>query len=263
MSLTDALPADLAPFTGWQRRLTAALAAWAAAAVTLGLSAAGVSDASAQSQPARGSGIYSCTDLTGKRWTSDRPIPACHGLEQRVLNADGSVKAVVAPPMTADERAEREQADRAAAAARAAQQEAVRRDRNLLLRFRDEAAHRNARVAALDDVRKAVQLSERRIEVLSAERKPLMDETEFYVGRALPARLRQQIDANDATIAAQRSLMDNQRAEIVRINAMYDIELQRLKRLWAGAAPGSLGPMPTVGPVMTDLGSTTGDTATR
>jgi len=29
----------------------------------------------------------------------------------------------------------------------------------------------------------------------------------------------------------------------VRINRLYDAELDRLRRLWAGAPPGSLGPM--------------------
>ena len=31
---------------------------------------------------------------------------------------------------------------------------------------------------------------------------------------------------------------------MVRINALYDVELARLKKLWSGAPPGSLGPMP-------------------
>jgi hypothetical protein len=42
-------------------------------------------------------------------------------------------------------------------------------------------------------------------------------------------------------MAAQRSVAQNQRAELDRINRLYDIELDRLKQLWAGAPPGSLG----------------------
>jgi hypothetical protein len=30
----------------------------------------------------------------------------------------------------------------------------------------------------------------------------------------------------------------------VRINRLFDAELERLRRLWAGAPPGSLGPLP-------------------
>jgi hypothetical protein len=192
--------------------------------------------------------IYSCVDANGNKLTSDRPIPACNNREQRVLNADGSVRKIVPPTPTADERAEMEAAERRAAIERAAQQDAVRRDRNLLNRFPDEATHQRAREAALDDVRKAVRNSEERLKLLAAERKPLLDEAEFYVDRELPAKLRQALDGNDASVEAQRTLVVNQQAEIVRINRLYDVELERLKRLWAGALPGSMGSLPVVPP---------------
>jgi hypothetical protein len=192
--------------------------------------------------------IYSCVDANGNKLTSDRPIPACNNREQRVLNADGSVRKIVPPTPTADERAEMEAAERRAAIERAAQQDAVRRDRNLLNRFPDEATHQRAREAALDDVRKAVRNSEERLKLLAAERKPLLDEAEFYVDRELPAKLRQALDGNDASVEAQRTLVVNQQAEMVRINKLYDVELERLKRLWAGALPGSMGSLPVVPP---------------
>ena len=88
--------------------------------------------------------IYSCTNASGKTLTSDRPIAECANRDQRVLNADGSVRMVVPPTPTADERAEAEAADRRAAAERAAQQDAIRRDRNLVTRFPNEPAHRRA-----------------------------------------------------------------------------------------------------------------------
>ena len=50
--------------------------------------------------------IYSCVDASGKRLTSDRPIAECSNREQRLLNADGSVRRIVTPDLTADERAE-------------------------------------------------------------------------------------------------------------------------------------------------------------
>ena len=185
--------------------------------------------------------IYSCVDASGKRLTSDRPIPECNSRDQRILNPDGSVRSVVPPTPTADERAEREARERQVAAARSEQQDAVRRDRNLITRFPNEAAHAKARSAALDDVRKAVLASEKRMRLLAAERKPLLDDTEFYVGKPLPARLRQQLDANDATTDAQRSLIQDQQTELVRINALFDAELARLRQLWAGAPAGSMG----------------------
>jgi Domain of unknown function (DUF4124) len=188
--------------------------------------------------------IYSCVDANGKRLTSDRPIPECTAREQRVLNADGSVKAVVPPTPTADERAEIEARQRDAIAEQAARLDALRRDRNLMVRFPNEAVHRKAREAALGDMRKAVKSSEARMALLASERKPLLDESEFYVGKPLPSKLKQQLDANDAAVEAQRELVQDQQAEMVRINALYDAELERLKKLWGGARPGSLGAAP-------------------
>lgn len=187
--------------------------------------------------------IYSCVDANNKRLTSDRPIPECTAREQRMLNADGSTKKVVPPTMTADERVEAEARERERAARRAAEVDAVRRDRNLRMRYPNEAAHQKARIAALDDFKRTLQLSEKRLEALAMEKKPLLEEAEFYVGRSMPTRLKQQLDGIDAAAEAQRALIQNQQAETQRINATFDVELARLRKLWAGAPPGSLGPM--------------------
>lgn len=195
----------------------------------------------AQPKPGAAVGaIYSCITPDGRRLTSDRLIAECNNREQRILNADGSLRAIVPPAMSPEERAAYEAKERKAALERAALQDSVRRDRNLMQRYRDAAAHQRARDTALDDVTKAMQLSEKRVQELAAERKPMQDETEFYKGKPLPAKLKQALDANEVTAEAQRVLIENQRAELVRINKLYDAELARLKKLWAGAPAGSL-----------------------
>ncbi|MFT3818354.1 MAG: hypothetical protein QM750_12090 [Rubrivivax sp.] len=189
--------------------------------------------------------IYSCTDDQGRRLTSDRPIAACSAKEQQILNRDGSVRGVHPPTLTADERAAIEARERKANAERMAQIEATRRDKNLLNRYPNEAAHRKAREAALDTVRLAVKATDDRLKELEAERKPLLNEAEFYKGKRLPAKLRAQMEANDTAVEAQREAAATQQAELERVNRIYDIELARLQKLWAGAAPGSMGPLPT------------------
>ena len=184
--------------------------------------------------------IYACTDANGKHITSDRPIAECVGREQRVLNADGSTRQVVRPIMTADEQAVQEAAERARALRAAADADAVRSDRNLRARYPNEAAHQRARAAALDDLKRTLQLSQFRLDELAVERKPLQEEAEFYTGRQMPTALKQQLDANDAAVEAQRVLMVNQQAESARINATFDAELVRLRAMWAGGRPGAL-----------------------
>lgn len=187
-------------------------------------------------------GIYTCTDAKGRRLTSDRPIIECLDREQRVMNKDGSTRSVLPPSLTADERAELEAKERRKAQERLAQQDAVRRDRMLLTRYPTEDEHRRAREAALDDVRKAVENSQKRIFELEKERKPLLEEAEFYKGKPLPAKLRQSIEFVDVAVDAHKTLIANQQAEIQRINYIFDQELERLRRLWAGATPGTLPP---------------------
>ena len=191
--------------------------------------------------PTAWAGIYTCIDSKGRRLTADRPIPECTGKEQQVLNQDGSVRTVVPPTLTAEERLAMEARDRAAAETRLAHVDAVRRDRNLMARYPNEAAHQRARESALDTVRLAIKSTEVRLRDLAQQRKPLQSEAEFYQSKPLPPKLKAAMDANDAALDAQKSSAATQESELSRINRLYDIELERLRRLWAGAAPGTLG----------------------
>jgi hypothetical protein len=234
---------------------------WALASLVL-LSAALATPVRAQATAPAAASIYTCNTPDGRKLTSDRPIAECKGVEQRVLNRDGSLRRVVPPTPTADELAAREAEERRLAAVRQAQQDAIRRDRNLKYRYPDEAAHRRAREGALDVARAALRSAEQRIVELERERQPLLAETEFYVGREIPERLRQQLDANDVAVAAQRNAMVSHRAEIDRINRLYDTELARLRQLWAGAPLGTTttsAPSVTV-PVAADTRADKSDT---
>lgn len=200
--------------------------------------------AQAPSRPV--TGIYTCIDDRGRRLTADRPIPECSAKEQQLLNRDGSLRAVLPPTLTAEERSEKDARERAEKEAKAAAADAVRRDRNLMARFPNEEAHARAREAALDTVRLAIKATETRLRALAAERKPLRDEAEFYQGRTLPPKLKAAIDANEVAVEAQRGAQATQEAELGRINKLYDAELERLRKLWSGAPAGSLGPLPPV-----------------
>lgn len=181
--------------------------------------------------------IYTCVSPSGKHLTSDRPIPECLDLEQRELNKDGSQKRVVPPRMTPAERAAWEEQQRKRVQAEQSYKDAVRRDRNLLVRYPTQAAHDKARQSALDDIERAIASSEKRIAELQKERKPLLDDAEFYKGKRLPGALRVKLDGNDASQQAQKDIIENQQAEKVRIHGLYDTELARLKKLWAGQPP--------------------------
>ena len=185
--------------------------------------------------------IYVCTDDQGRRITADRPIRECMDRPQRILNPDGTQRGVKNPPMTAQERAAKEAQERQAAEEAAAKAEAVRRDRNLLSRYRNEDMHRAARESALDPVRLTMDLTETRLAQLRRERRALEEETRAPKSKDHAATLKLQLEANEAAAAAQRENTASQRAEMDRINRIYDIELERLKRLWGGESAGSMG----------------------
>jgi hypothetical protein len=189
--------------------------------------------------------IYSCIAPDGRRLTSDRPIPECLTREQRLHRNDGSVRSNLPPAMSIEERAAAELRQREIEAQRVALADAARHDRNLLARYPRQARHDLARQAALDDIVKATATSENRLKDLAKERKALDEEAEFYKGKILPAKLKQQLDANDAAVDAQKLFINQQGDERARVNRRYDVELTRLKKLWGGAPPGSLGPPPS------------------
>lgn len=215
-------------FASFERRLLAGLLCLGAAAPALAQQSSGQ--------------VFTCKGPSGRTLTSDRLIGECMDREQRVLARDGTLLRIVPPSLTADERAEKDAREQRAAAEAKAKADAVKRDRNLMQRYPNAEAHLKVREAALADLRTSMQLSEKRQAELAIERKPLQDEAEFYKGKALPAKLRQQLDANEAATSAQRDAQTNQKAELGRVNGLFDTELARLKRLWAGAAPGSIGP---------------------
>ena len=213
---------------------------WVVAAVAAVCSAAGWGQPNAP----RDGGIYVCTDDEGRVITRDRYIAECRHKEQRLLNRDGSLRMRVPPTLTAEERALFEAEQRERREREEARKDAVKYDQLLLRRFPNEAAHGRARDAALAASRAAVQSAEARLGDLAAERRKLTDEAEFYRGRLLPVRLKQQIDGNEAQAEAQRTSIRNAHAEQERINILFDVELERLRKLWKGVMPGSLGMPP-------------------
>ena len=95
-----------------------------------------------------------------------------------------------------------------------------------------------------DNLRDALKLSEKRLAELEQERRPLLVEAEFYKNKPMPPKLKSKLEYIEVAADAQRTLVVNQQAELVRINGLYDEELARLRKLWDGALPGTVGPVP-------------------
>jgi hypothetical protein len=125
--------------------------------------------ASAQPQGAPGS-IYTCVDRSGRRLTADRPIPECLDREQRELSPSGITRRQIGPSLTELERAAQDAQNRKDAEERARVVEERRRERVLVARYPDKAAHDVERAAAVQLVDDVTATAEKRIAELKAER---------------------------------------------------------------------------------------------
>lgn len=188
----------------------------------------------AQAQAVPG-GIYTCTDAQGRKLTSDRPIRECADREQQLLNPSGTVRAIIPPTLTGPERAAQETRQRRQAEERARQAEERRRERALLVRYPNRSVHDKERAEALAQIGVVRQAALTRARELQRQRKELDTELEFYAKdpSKAPPSLRRLVDDNAQSLAVQERFITDQDAEIVRVNARFDEELQRLQPLWA------------------------------
>ncbi len=191
----------------------------------------------AQQPPAPVTGsIYTCTDSQGRKLTSDRPIGACVDREQRELGPSGTtVRRVLGPTLTEHERAALEVQRRQAQEERSRVQEERRRDRVLLARYPDAAAHSVERMAALALVDEVSTAAAQRITDLRQQRKALDQEMEFYGNNPAkaPVKLRRQLAENDEGVLEQQRFLVNQEQEKRRVHQRFDAELAQLQKLWA------------------------------
>lgn len=202
------------------------------------LSALGVAGGTAQSQTTgngAAGGIYSCTDSRGRNITADRPIADCIDREQRELNPSGTTRRTVDPTYTAREMAERDERARQMALRQARQLEEKRRERALLVRYPNAAAHNRERAEALVQIDAVIQAAKKRLAELSEEGKKIDEEMEFYksdISRA-PGAVRRKLDDNMQSMSVQKRFIGEQEDEKKRVNSRFDDEGIRLRQLWA------------------------------
>ncbi|WP_374523163.1 DUF4124 domain-containing protein [Hydrogenophaga sp.] len=180
--------------------------------------------------------IYSCVDKNGRRITSDRPIVECLDREQEQRGATGTVRKVIPPSYTAEERERVEAKRRAEEEARARVAEEWRRERALLVRYPNQAVHDKERQEALSQVDDVIAAVEKRGDTLRAQRQEIDTEMEFYQRdpSKAPGWLKRKLEDNKAEQQAQKRHLHEQQQEKQRINARFDEELARLRPLWAG-----------------------------
>ena len=179
-------------------------------------------------------GIYTCVDAKGRRITSDRPNIECLDRAQQEISSSGTVKRVLGPSLTAEERKALEEKERLVAQERSRDAEEKRRNRALMLRYPNRAVHDKERSLALAQVHQVIASAFQRMHDLAAQRKPINLELEFYKNdlTLAPAALRRKVEENDGNMLVQRRFIDDQDVEKRRVNGRFDEELVKLTQLW-------------------------------
>ena len=153
----------------------------------------------------------------------------------RELNADGSVRRIIAPPMTKEQQQEqaalqKERQDEAWA--RKVQQS---RDRNLLLTFEDERSLESMRRRGLADIDHEIRLATQRILSMDKELKIAQEAAatwqEENPRKTLPFHFRQRITDAANAILAEDALIADRNTERDRVNSRFDDDARRLREL--------------------------------
>jgi len=187
---------------------------------------------------AQAQGIYSCIDAKGRRITSDRPIVECLDREQELRGKAGTVREVLPPSYTREERQRLEEKRREEQALQARQMEEKRRDRALLIRYPNQAVHDKERQEALNQIDEVIAAVNKREVALVAQRKEVDLEMEFYQAdpSKAPMWLKRKVEDIEKQQVVQKRFLEEQAQEKTRINQRFDEELVKLRQLWQGLA---------------------------
>lgn len=201
----------------------------------IGLRLAALALLAAAAAPAAAT-VFVCTDPRGRTITADRPPPECADLPIRELRPDGSVRRVIEPPLTEEQRRERAEKARREYLEREAKRSQARRDVALMETYASENEIEAARQAALATRQAMLDRAKQRLDAFAVERKKLDSESEFYASRKLPEKLERAIESNKELVAAERRLIAETQADMARINERFDAEADRFRELVQGGS---------------------------
>lgn len=193
--------------------------------------------------------VFTCTDARGLHITSDRLIPECRDREQRVLSPSGVERTRIGPMLTAHERAQLQERNRRTQQDLQREQDQRRRDRVLLLRYPDRAAHDAERRQHLSQFDDLLALAGKRLADMEKHHAQLRQDMAPYQSNPAqaPEQLRSVWQETNTALAEQQRLIASTTAARDQMVARLDEELHRLQTLWSqqqAPAPGDRAATP-------------------
>jgi hypothetical protein len=174
---------------------------------------------------------YVCHPETGSTVSNDHFPPECEGLETRVLNRDGSLKELIPPHETPEQRQTREAQNRRPDLQKTPEQKQKDLDQWLRDRYHSLKDIEADRQRALENPRAAILLAEAKLDRNAKELEKLDAEAQFYAKREMPRELVDRYKNNEVSTAFQERIKEEMKSEIARINEKFDSYRQRFEEL--------------------------------
>lgn len=179
--------------------------------------------------------IICCQDPTSGRRTCGDSLPAqCRGQSYRVLDSNGNLLREVGPPLTPEQKAQKELEAKQRKEQEAAEKEQRRKDQALLDTYASPKDIDLAQQKAETDLNNAIAGATAQIDVARAKLKKLEGEAEFYKKKTLPGELAKQIDAVKHEITVQQDLLDVKKRDFETVRNKYDGDRKRYNELTGG-----------------------------
>ena len=183
--------------------------------------------------------LYVCTTKAGKTITGDRPPPECADRAIRELRSDGSTRRIIEPPLTDEQKAQRELERKQRLKDEEIAREQLRKDKALLEAYGSEAEVDDARDRQLAQRSQMIEAANKRLQGHQQARKKLDDEKEFYAKREIPEALKRKYENSDAVMRSEEKIIASVKADIVRINERFDEDRRRFRELVSSGASAS------------------------
>lgn len=179
---------------------------------------------------------FACKPPNGPTIYEDFPPPECRNIQIRELNPDGSLKGIIEPPMTEEQKKAKNDREKRQAECMKQNQIQHRKDRSLLETYPSEDDLLLARDRSLANQYTQIEKEYHKLKQLKAARKRLNDEEEFYARRQLPDELKTRLDDNASQKAMAEHAIAVKFSEMQRIAEGFDADLKRYRDLVAGTA---------------------------
>lgn len=188
--------------------------------------------------------IFICKDASGRTLTSDRPIMECQDRNVRVLGKNGLTQREIAPPMTAEQKRQKQAEDDKLKADAEAQKEQKRQDMALKARYKTEADIEADRKRTLDDARDQLKREEAGAADAGKRLKEVRAEADTQKKKPLSPTLQRQLDTAEQAVKDSQKRLAELQVEVAQINGRFDEKLKRFRELKSGAAPVASAPAP-------------------